>query len=108
MGLSMHAVYRISVAAWLFLAAPLGALAQDQDAIDAGEQLVDMHCAECHGEKLRSSGVVPDLRELGPGDRDKFLKTVQEGRGQMPAWGGVLGDQELDQIWAYIRSRAAK
>ena len=40
------------------------ALAQDPAAIDAGEQLYDEHCASCHGEKLRSTGAMPDLREL--------------------------------------------
>jgi mono/diheme cytochrome c family protein len=28
------------------------------------------------------------------------------GRGQMPAWQGIIGPDELDQLWAYVRSRA--
>jgi len=31
---------------------------------------------------------------------------VMEGRGQMPAWQGTVSPQELDQLWAYVRSRA--
>jgi mono/diheme cytochrome c family protein len=31
---------------------------------------------------------------------------VLDGRGQMPAWRGMVGEPELDQLWAYIRSRA--
>ena len=82
------------------------AAAQDQAQIAPGEALYDEHCAMCHGEKLRSSGAIPDLRELRPEHRPRFAETVLEGRGQMPAWRGQLSAEEIDQIWAYIRSRA--
>ena len=49
---------------------------------------------------------IPDLRDLGANDREKFDKMVMEGRGQMPAWQGIVSPQELDQLWAYVRSRA--
>jgi mono/diheme cytochrome c family protein len=48
---------------------------------------------------------MPDLKELRPGDRARFDKFVAEGRGQMPAWQGTLSPEEIDQIWAYVRSR---
>ena len=77
-----------------------------QDAAAIGEEVYDQHCQSCHGEKLRSAGAIPDLRELGASDREKFDKMVMEGRGQMPAWEGIVSPQELDQLWAYVRSRA--
>jgi mono/diheme cytochrome c family protein len=80
------------------------AAAQDSAAI--GEEVYEQHCQSCHGEKLRSAGAMPDLRELGENDRTKFDTMVMEGRGQMPAWQGIVSPQELDQLWAYIRSRA--
>lgn len=98
----MQLISGMMVAAMLGAATP--ALAQDAAAIAAGEQLYDENCAACHGEKLRSSGAIPDLRELR--DRARFDKMVREGRGQMPAWQGVLSDQEIDQIWAYISAHA--
>jgi quinohemoprotein ethanol dehydrogenase len=82
------------------------ASAQDQAMIEAGEQVYDEHCATCHGEKLRSTGAIPDLKEQRADGRARFDKLVMEGRGQMPAWQGVIGKHELDQVWAYIRSRA--
>jgi quinohemoprotein ethanol dehydrogenase len=89
------------------LAGPIGgAIAQDQALIDAGERVYEEHCASCHGERLRSTGAIPDLRELGAGDRARFDKAVMEGRGQMPAWEGVLNPQEFDQLWAFIRRYA--
>src|SRR5262245_24329433 len=80
--------------------------ARAQDDAATGEEVYEQHCQSCHGEKLRSTGAIPDLRELGKDDRGKFDKMVMEGRGQMPAWQGVVSAQELDQLWAYVRSRA--
>jgi quinohemoprotein ethanol dehydrogenase len=94
-----------AVAAALLTFSP-SARAQDRAAIEAGEQVYADNCATCHGDKLRSTGAMPDLKEFGPGDRARFDKLVAEGRGQMPAFQGTLSPQEIDQIWAYIRSRA--
>jgi mono/diheme cytochrome c family protein len=80
--------------------------AQDASQVEAGAMLYDEHCSSCHGENLRSSGAIPDLRELGAGDRARFDKMVSEGKDQMPSFQGVLNAQQLDQLWAYIRSRA--
>ena len=82
------------------------AMAQDKAQIEQGEALYDEHCSECPGEKLRSSGAIPDLRLLKPEDRPRFLQTVNDGRGQMPSWQGQLSDEEIDAIWAYIRAHA--
>jgi mono/diheme cytochrome c family protein len=80
--------------------------AQAQSAVDAGRELYAEHCALCHGERLITTGAAPDLKLLRADQRARFDETVRDGKGQMPAWGGMLSDQEIDQIWAYIRSRA--
>jgi mono/diheme cytochrome c family protein len=82
------------------------ALAQDPSAIEAGEQLYNQYCASCHGEKLRAVGSASDLRTLPADARPRFDQAVLNGKGQMPPWRGVLNEPELDQLWAYIRSRA--
>ena len=79
--------------------------AQDQATIESGGEVYEQHCAACHGENLRSAGAMPDLRDL-PNDRGRFDKVVLEGRNQMPSWQGIVSPPELDQLWAYIRSRA--
>jgi mono/diheme cytochrome c family protein len=99
----MVEVAGVAVGALLGICA--AAHAQDQAAIEAGEQVYADNCASCHGDKLRSTGAIPDLKELRPGDRARFDKFVAEGRGQMPAWQGTLSPEEIDQIWAYVRSR---
>lgn len=82
------------------------ALAQDRAKIQAGAEVYAMHCAACHGERLRATGAGFDLLKLRPDDRERFNKAVNDGKGQMPPWGGVLSPEEIDQLWAYVRSRA--
>ena len=97
---------RLTIAAFALAGSVGRAPAQDQAAIDAGEALYAEHCAECHGENLRSSGSIPDLRDLRQDQRSYFDQTVSDGKGQMPAWGGVMNEPELNQLWAYIRTHA--
>jgi cytochrome c6 len=82
------------------------AIAQDRAKIEAGAEVYEMHCATCHGERLRNSGGAFDLLQLKPNDRARFDQSVNDGKGQMPSWAGVLSAEEIDQIWAYIRFRA--
>jgi len=91
----------------MFVIAGAPATAQDRAAIEAGEQVYDEHCASCHGAKLRPTGAMPDLKLQKADGRARFDQMVLNGRGQMPAWQGVISGEEIDQLWAYIRSRAA-
>ena len=93
------------MSALLLLAAVAQVQAQD-GAVAAGEALYEEHCATCHGERLRPTGAAPDLKNLGVEDRAKFETTVWNGRGQMPAWQGMITEDERAALWAYIRSRA--
>src|SRR5262245_19263071 len=77
----------------------LSGVASAQEAIAAGEQVYEEHCASCHGEKLRSTGAMPDLKQQRADGRARFDEMVMKGRGQMPAWQGVVGREELDQLW---------
>jgi quinohemoprotein ethanol dehydrogenase len=96
----------VAVAVCALIGLGAAALAQDPAMIEAGEELYAEHCASCHGEKLRTTGAMPDLRELRADARARFDQMVMNGRGQMPPWQGVVSKEGLDQLWAYIRSRA--
>lgn len=89
----------------LMLMAGTAALASKAD-IEAGAQVYEESCAACHGEKLRSQGQAFDLRKLEPSDRPRFDKAVLEGRANMPPWRGILTEQQIDQLWAYVMDNA--
>jgi len=84
--------------------APAGA----QSAADAGRDVYTEHCATCHGERLNATGAAPDLKLLRADQKTRFDEMVRNGKGQMPAWEGMISDEEIGQIWAYVRSRAEK
>jgi mono/diheme cytochrome c family protein len=82
------------------------ASAQDRAAIAAGREIYVDKCETCHGVGLEPTGAGADLRELRAEDRPKYDKTLKEGRNQMPSWDGQFSAEQIEQIWAYIRSRA--
>jgi mono/diheme cytochrome c family protein len=82
------------------------AAAQDRAAVEAGEAVYNNNCETCHGDGLKSTGQTFDLRRLTAGDRARFDNSVRNGKNQMPPWKDVLSDQEIDQLWAYIRANA--
>jgi mono/diheme cytochrome c family protein len=78
----------------------------DQEKIDAGETVYNTRCAVCHGDELINSGQTFDLRRLKADERPRFDNSVRNGKNQMPPWKGVLSDDEIDQLWHYIRAHA--
>ena len=79
-----------------------------QSAADTGREVYAEHCAQCHGERLIATGAAPDLKQLRAEQKPHFDEIVRNGKGQMPAWEGMIPDEEIGQIWAYIRSRAER
>ena len=82
------------------------ALAQDPKKAARGERVYETYCATCHGDALVSSGQNFDLRKLRKDERPRFENAVQNGKGQMPPWKGVVSVEEMDLIWHYIRTLA--
>ena len=95
----------VSLAA-LVLSSPVMAQGFDPKKASEGEQVYENYCFTCHGEKLRSTGQTFDLRKLKAGERERYERSVRNGKGQMPPWTGVLSDEEIDQIWHFIRQHA--
>jgi mono/diheme cytochrome c family protein len=80
--------------------------AQDAAKIEAGETVFNTNCAICHGDQLVSTGQTFDLRRLKDNERGRFDNSVRNGKNQMPPWNGKLTDEEIDQLWHYIRANA--
>jgi mono/diheme cytochrome c family protein len=89
-------------------AVSIASAAQDgrTNTIEKGAVVYQNYCSSCHGEELRntSAGVTFDLRRLRPQDHDRFVKSVMDGKSQMPPWRDVLDMQQIESIWVYIRA----
>lgn len=92
-------------------------LAQQPPAGDAknGKDRYEQYCAVCHGPQGLGDGAMakatnpPATRLTAPDVRKKtdqdLLAVIADGRGGiMPAWRGILTEQELLDVVAYVRS----
>jgi mono/diheme cytochrome c family protein len=88
-----------------------------------GQKLYMAYCSSCHGDKGRGDGAAGKALPVKPADHtdgnvmnsfsDEFLVTIISKGGAavgkssfMPAWGGVLKDNQLQDLLAYLRSIA--
>jgi cytochrome c55X len=89
--------------------APQGAEARSLETglVQSGKSLYAQHCSHCHGFGMVNAGnVVPDLREFPMDNKQRFVDTVTHGKNnRMPPWVDVLSSEEIDALWAYIRSK---
>ena len=99
----------VAFAVGLFAASAAAQAADPQDnaKIEAGANVYAARCATCHGDDLvNSGGQAFDLKRLRADERPRFENSVRHGKNQMPPWQGVLSDDEIDQLWHYIRANA--
>jgi len=101
---------KFSLAALALLAIAIGPLAvasvSAADPIEQGRQTYDEFCAPCHGrDMVNTSAITFNLRRFPANDRDRFRNAVMNGKGSaMPAWRDRITDEDLDDLWAYVRS----
>ncbi|MBI4400889.1 MAG: cytochrome c [Nitrospirae bacterium] len=80
-----------------------------------GKARYEQYCAVCHGPRGLGDGPMakattpPATRLTAPEVRNKtdqdLLASIADGKGgTMPAWRGILTDQELLDVLAYVRS----
>ena len=80
----------------------------------AGWKTFHVYCYRCHGTDAVGSDLAPNLRqsvsEQGSVTHDVFVTTVKEGRVPkgMPAWKAVLDDEQIEQLYAYVKARSEK
>ena len=81
-----------------------GAQPSAPEAAEAGRKLYVSSCTRCHGINLVTNGIGFDLRSFPQHDKERFVRSVTNGKGAMPAWGSTLKPEQIDLLWVYIGS----
>ena len=83
-------------------------------AIEVGTSAYNQNCARCHGLEAISGGIAPDLRKLDlDPDTDMYYYgsviagKVRNGAVYMPPFGGILPQEAIWAIKAYLETRRA-
>lgn len=72
---------------------------------EAGRAVYDRVCVSCHGRSLETSGVaVRDLRTFPLDERERFVRSVTHGAGDMPPFGAVVTEAEIGLLFEYVRA----
>ena len=70
-----------------------------------GDMLFNSICAHCHGPNMVNPGTFSfDLRKFPHDDRARFFNSVRNGKNNMPPWKDILKPDEIEAIWAYVRT----
>jgi mono/diheme cytochrome c family protein len=79
--------------------------AESNVAVEQGSAVYAQYCESCHGrDMVTSSTLVFDLRKFPKDDLARFRASVLNGKGGMPAWRDTLSDEDVANLWAYVRS----
>ena len=91
-----------------YLAMDLKQVAADPQAHAMGERLFLNNCAQCHGSDAGGARGFPNLRDndwLYGGEPEKIKESIANGRnGVMPPIGATLGEENVRNVVAYVRS----
>ena len=80
----------------------------DPQLVEKGRRTYRDFCQKCHGLNMVSTGGgFFDLRTFPPDQKPRFVNSVANGKRAMPAWGGVLKEEEIDSLWAYVLARGS-
>ena len=91
----------------LLAVAACGALAQSgenfsEEQIKKGSGIYAQNCSPCHGPQMRDPDAAFDLRKFPPGEKSRFFTSVTKGKNQMPPWGDLFKNEEVEALWAYV------
>lgn len=89
-----------------FASLDFDALRADPPAMSMARNLYANNCSTCHGSDARGAPGFPNLTDgdwLFGGGEDTVTATIAYGRNSvMPPWGGVLGEQDIEEVVAYV------
>lgn len=79
--------------------------------LEAGEQVFSANCSACHAGG--NNAIMPDktlkkdaLEENGMNSVQAITTQVKNGKNAMPAFGGRLADEDIDNVANYVLSQS--
>jgi len=76
--------------------------------VEKGKQMYKQLCLRCHGPEMVAGNNAFDLRTFPLNDRARFFNSVTNGKRAMPPWKGILTEEEIGIVWAYVGTRGGK
>lgn len=82
---------------------------------EVGSQLYQKYCSVCHGEDGGGDGIMTKLMGIQPMDHTnpnetnrldnrQIVRSILDGKGRyMPAWRGILSEEDAESLVSYIR-----
>ena len=97
---------RLAMTMALLVALPSSLLLARADDVDQGREVYHELCSSCHGRDMVSPGTVSfDLRQFPKDDFARFKSSVLNGKGRaMPAWADKVNEEDVANLWAYVKS----
>ena len=79
--------------------------------LEAGEQIFSANCSACHIGG--NNAIMPDktlkkdvLEDNGMNSIDAIMTQVKNGKNAMPAFGGKLADEDINNVAGYVLSKS--
>jgi cytochrome c6 len=99
----MRSIVKLLVAL-LLGASAFGALAAD---VGAGQRIYQMHCVGCHG--IGGQSPIPNAPNFSRAERlmqpdMALMMSIKAGKMAMPSFNGILRDQQILDVIAYLRT----
>ncbi len=76
--------------------------------IEKGKLMYKQLCLRCYGPEMVAGNNAFDLRTFPLDDRARFFNSVTNGKRAMPPWKGILSEDEIGILWAYVGTRGGK
>lgn len=98
--------YALMLVMFLVLAVAAAASARAGD-MQKGREVYEMNCLACHG--MGGHAVDMTIPSFANGDRmflmdQEMLQSIRNGKNLMPAFRGLLSDQEIRDVITYLRT----
>jgi alcohol dehydrogenase (cytochrome c) len=72
--------------------------------VTSGQALFTAKCVSCHGSDARSGSAHENTPQTATSETEFAIQIILSGKESMPSFSGTLGDQQIADILAYLKS----